>query len=429
MLTRRMWTCKLLRDLSTFRDVWESLFLRLSTELPVPPVLDRPLSMYSGADLECLLIRRISSELRWAYTENPPHDLRFKHGYLSEEDHMLYLDGGRDCRTIVDLELLYWGPMWNMAADMPERSTGSPLTFHLCLTPSLSDLSPENAQPEGVDGIHIFHLTVQGARGEAKLVSQKIKHLRDSRSITEVYHVTLRGDYLVRCLELEDEDAFRFEVYNWVLSNDSVHYTAYIDGVHAETQDSDVLLMPDGKVVVFSTTNVSIYDVSNLQPIPFGAAEVPILQPYWTSTDLNFSDQLFFSKSCRNSYASRATAVLDTAVFGLTIPHNIRVKPSYERLSNTVPEAGFACIGISKMYVYKEERGRGVIHTAGLLWQQDEIYKSLLHLPPEQWLHRRYELSYQWEDVPFFDESSNRIFSFAENSWIMIDFGNVYPKY
>ncbi|KAF9480916.1 hypothetical protein BDN70DRAFT_920158 [Pholiota conissans] len=472
-------TCKLLFDVSKSRAIWVSLFLRFSREGTVPPVLDRPLKRYTVAELENIVLKRISSEVRWAHSEKP-HEWKFRAQYPSDEDCVLLLDGGRWLLAMFQ-ENAKWGRVyvydldgkacpkiiislgiegrmdqfnsWHMDADRDLNNDDSSLSFTLCLTSTYrpaDDLGRDSGSDRPVNGVYIYRLTVKGQGHNAVLKAHKLKHLRDSQLATDdclVYSVALRGEYLVRYRNPPNpgsimEQFYTFEVYNWALSNNSVHYKACVDGIHRIQLDDNPLLLRDGKLLVFSSPVVSVYDIANLEPSPIGAVDIPTLESYWQFTDFSHSHQVHFSRPYRDSLASRVSVVLDNHVFGFTIPHDIQKNPSWQQLSESIfpPDELLYCVGINKIYFFEESQlgnGKGTVKTEGLLWDKGEGDKGCflselpLDLPVKHLSQRQFEppLRPWYDDVaPLFDESSNRIVTFSNKSWILLDFAYRQPQ-
>ncbi|KAF8180406.1 hypothetical protein BJ912DRAFT_1044914 [Pholiota molesta] len=53
-------TCKLFFDISNSWPLWVCLFYRLSSEVRVAPILERPISAYTAKELEYVVMHRIS---------------------------------------------------------------------------------------------------------------------------------------------------------------------------------------------------------------------------------------------------------------------------------------------------------------------------------------------------------------------------------
>ncbi|KAF9475423.1 hypothetical protein BDN70DRAFT_251190 [Pholiota conissans] len=414
-------------------------------------------------------MRRVWSEVRWAASKRPSQvRVLERESIPSEEDSLLLLDGGRWLLAMFDRDddwgCVYpydldekgrsphciidlgtdncRGPHWMMAADLVVGSHDqSSLEFNLCLTPYYPSLAPELS--DNLDwparSVHFYRLIVVGNSQNSDLEAHKIKSLHDLRPPSSemlLYHFVLRGDYLVRSLDLPDETGegvfYRLEVYNWVLSNDSEHYSAHINGNQPEDYDAEPVLIPAAKMICFLPNDISVYDLSKLQPNPIDAAQIPILKPYWSFTGLTFTMQSHLSRACCEPFASRVTAILDDSVVGFTIPHDIHQHPSYRQLSEcTFPDELFYCMGISKIYYYVDpvEGGHGSVKTIGLSWDEAEadsrVSGRFLDLPVERLSRRRFERPLRpWDsDIPpLFDESSNRILTFSKKYWLLLDF-------
>jgi hypothetical protein len=230
-----------------------SLFCRLSSELQVPPILERPISAYTAVELEYVVMRRISSEIGWATGAKPRLRVFSTPDWTTREDGdaVILLEGGRwiltcrnhdnwrvyaydldmplsqEPRCIIDLELNTGVEKdWRMFASL-DRNARPELAFNLCLAP---DPCPDIHMPElhniGIlDQIHIYRLTLKDNGTGTILEAHKFKSLgiRDEAVVFAIH-----GNYLVRCFNSYDHS---FEVCNWLLSDSDVHFKCYIDDV------------------------------------------------------------------------------------------------------------------------------------------------------------------------------------------------------
>ncbi|KAF8180404.1 hypothetical protein BJ912DRAFT_631956 [Pholiota molesta] len=223
-------TCQLFYDISISRPLWVCLFYRLSNEVRVPPILERPISAYTAEELEYVVMRRISSEVRWANGAEPRVRVLSMLDWDSKvdpdfevHDQVLVLDGGRwlltcrrrnrwrvyahdldmplsdseeEPRCIIDLNSEEQG--WQLAYDV-DRDATSELAYILCLIP-WSTIRPDDSPSDWAPAqIHIYRLTVKGRGNEATLEAQKLKSLpNDLPGIIEM--IDMRGHHLIRSI-------------------------------------------------------------------------------------------------------------------------------------------------------------------------------------------------------------------------------------
>jgi hypothetical protein len=243
-------SCKWLREISTARPLWAYLFNRLSIELMAPPLLERPINVYTGDELEQIVLRRISSEVRWA-SEQPPRTRSVPMDCDELKGARLLLEGGRwllkslrkhpsrvyaydldnplsqKPKCIIDLQTGTHPQIWRMAADVDRNE--SDLTFNLCIVPSCyGNYDNLNSPTMALGDIHIYRLTLDGFGSEATLKAQKIKTLDKGLQVGSRI-VSLQGRYLARCLRSSKPRYFCIEILDWVLSNSSTHSKSYID--------------------------------------------------------------------------------------------------------------------------------------------------------------------------------------------------------
>ncbi|KAF9475427.1 hypothetical protein BDN70DRAFT_956551 [Pholiota conissans] len=232
--------------ISNAREVWVSLLERLSRETFVPPVLNHPIGAYTAQDLERLVMRRISSEIRSREGKIPRRRACFEDNYPFEHSHV-FLAGGRwflgmahekenECgrvyaynldgedrgQCIIDLgilHLIYGGWLISCDTNMNE------LSYTISLTPTPT--SPQNPAKffNGIwprEGAHIYSLTVKGRGAGATLEAKEMKYLRFPKGhTTSSCNIVLAGNYIVRQLGICFTNPRVFEVWNWALSNDS----------------------------------------------------------------------------------------------------------------------------------------------------------------------------------------------------------------
>lgn len=242
-------SCKRLHEISTARPLWAYLFNRLSIELMAPPLLERPINAYSGDELEQVVLRRISSEVRWT-SEQPPRTRSVPMDYDELKDLRLLLEGGRwllksprkhpsrvyaydldkplsqKPKCIINLKTGKYPQVWRMAADVDRNE--SDLTFNLCIVPSCYGNDNLDSPAMTLGNIYIYRLTLDGCGSEATLKARKIKTL-DKGLQAGSRIISLQGRYLARCLLSFKFRYYWIEVLDWVLSNSSVHLKSYID--------------------------------------------------------------------------------------------------------------------------------------------------------------------------------------------------------
>ncbi|KAF9480913.1 hypothetical protein BDN70DRAFT_920155 [Pholiota conissans] len=451
-------TCRLLFEITNAREVWVSLFWRLSRENIVPPVLECSLSSYTAAELELVVMRRVSSEKRLRAGEKARERV-YLQDQIPMDDEQYLLDGGKWLLTMCN-EINKWGRVYvyNLDgepsgqciidlgistledADMymscdRDLNNKDVLAYTVCLSPRFS-FPPEPFMSVDGDwpgeGIHIYRLIAKGRGENATLEAKKVKYLRYPQFIEPVYDITLRGDYFVQCLEQGEEDdddpnVLSFEVWNWVLSDTLFHFKARIDVdvtlSDSDISDCDLVLLPSGKAVTF-THCISVYDLSNIRPTPIDRYDEPwALQPYWMSANFSFSSISAYSDPWRDSQVSRLSVVLDGIVFGLTVPHDKSKDPWYQQISDVnVSKFTIADIGMNKLLLYEEKDGRTILTTVGFLWDNDTDLFPKDHLPSAVGSPSRPFSTYICDLVPVFDESSNRLVVFSKGSCILLDF-------
>ncbi|KAF8178434.1 hypothetical protein BJ912DRAFT_984102 [Pholiota molesta] len=457
-------TCKRLHEVSTARPLWVSFFHRLSAELMPPPILERPVGTYTGEELEHIVLRRISSEVRWT-SERPPTvrnvPITIDH---QARDCTLLLEGGRwllltspqrgsgrvyaydlnspfsqEPQCIIDLGKTSGGARktWRMAADVD--SSESQLTFNFCLVPhttfepfSFSEKNDDPSMP--LADIHIYRLTLNGHGSDAVLVADKIKTLRNYfRTYSDP--ITLRGRYLARALCIPGTTSTwspsYIEVCDWVLSDDSKHLKLLFDVEYVNTvsplscllltfmikyiTQEHIALLPDRKLVAVSDYGVYLYDIANLQSAPPGELPaVSTIKPYWKHSHSTLYARTHLSKPYLHQDATRVALAADGAIYGLVIPRHSVANPWYGRLFDKIGmDTLSASLGIDKACVVGYS---GELEIASYLWPGDECktndVPSLL-VPTvcyKTW-DSPYEWStYEWSHYPLFDERSNRLF-------------------
>ncbi|KAF9475411.1 hypothetical protein BDN70DRAFT_996428 [Pholiota conissans] len=384
-------TCKLFFDLSTSRHLWISLFRRLCDEVLVAPILEHPIDTYTAAELELVVMRRISSEIRHK-AGLPPRVWTVLEGKECPplQDCVLFLDGGRwllamkfmednqgiyaydldapqkKPERIIDLQcgISTAVGIWHTALDMDAAFVESdnketPWMFHLCIAPRIPIKPSGHCEDWPFNKFHIYSLTLKGHGKDATLEARKIKSFYKSQA-TENLHFA--GHYLLVYPSFDDGlNSSCMEVFNWFLSDDSTHFKCHIIDAHS----SDILgdattLLRDGKVVVYSGDGTSVYDITNLVPIPVHqTSNIPVLQPYWHSTETAFSEEITCSEAHRDPKVSRITVITDEIIFGLTVPHDKSKAPWFQRLSDIgCPDEAMICIGLSKICLYEEDEGK-----------------------------------------------------------------------
>lgn len=169
---------------------------------------------------------------------------------------------------------------------------------------------------------------------------------------------------------------------------------------------------------------ITVYDITDLERVPAGKTdEIMMLQPYWIQK-LNLSSHPKYSTPFFDSHGTRLTVIMDGVVYGFTIPYDIGKSPQFQLISDVnVSDTWWTCSGISKMYAH--DTNKGVIRMLNFVWSGDEdVARDMSSLLPAvtHSSQRRCHIHFEWEDAPFFDESSNRILSFTNTHWVVLDF-------
>ncbi|KAF8166252.1 hypothetical protein BJ912DRAFT_1002810, partial [Pholiota molesta] len=441
--------CKRLFEISTARPLWMCLLYRLSAELMAPPILERPIDTYEGGELEHIVLRRISSEVRWT-SQLPPRARNVPIRINPGEDCTLLLEGGRwlllispprDCRRvyaydldkpssqepqcIIDLGEGSGNPQqsWLMEADVDPNE--SQLTFNLCLIPryTLEQYPAPSVYVPPAD-IHIYRLTLNGNRGEAMLMANKIKTLRNEfRAISA--RSNLRGCYLARHLNVYETASSSIEVCDWVRSDDSTHLKLHIalkSGI-----PKHIALLPDSKLVVVLGNDILLYDIANLRSVPSGELAnesmiQPMIQPYWKHLGSPMYEHTHLSKVYLHQHTTRMAVIVQGIVYGLVIPRQSNDDPWFEPLSDiTLSHTHAVSVGINKACV---QWRNGTVEIASYLWPGDESKMNDVPSPLVPAARfRTWDFPYEWCARPLFDERTNHIFSFIEGgSHVVVDF-------
>jgi hypothetical protein len=191
------------------------------------------------------------------------------------------------------------------------------------------------------------------------------------------------------------------------------------------------LLIPDGKLIAFTDSEILVYDVTTLLPSPAGKIDAMlVLQPYWRHTNVRLSARLHYSQPHSDSYVAQVALTIDGVILGLTVPHNTNNKPYIRQICNIdVSDTPMACVGINKMYAYdwrqskKDQKG---IKTVNFPWpeEEDNVTSNVSLLLPtvRQSSEHHLRLRYRWQCPPSIDERSNRMLTFGHNSWAIVDF-------
>jgi hypothetical protein len=138
------------------------------------------------------------------------------------------------------------------------------------------------------------------------------------------------------------------------------------------------------------------------------------------------SGEVFYSIPYPDLHVTRTTFIIDGDIYGLTIPHESRNTPSFERISNAaVSNTPLTCVGRNKICTH--DPNEGTIRTVHFVWPSDEDENrdvSLLLPALSQPNHHELCLPYVWDDdEPMLDDFSNRILLSVNGSWVVLELG------
>ncbi|KAF8178433.1 hypothetical protein BJ912DRAFT_984098 [Pholiota molesta] len=433
-------TCKRLSEISTARPLWAFLFNRLSLELMAPPILESPIDTYTGAELECSVLRCISSDIRWTSSHPRVRRVPITLGGLGE--FTVFVEGGRwllltSSRMVAgrvyayDLDKPFPEPLciidigeadpeqrWFMAADVDHNE--AQLTFNLCLFPYSTACDSSLEYPPG--GIHVYRVSLQGHGRDATLMARKLKSLQNGfRAYTLAF--TLRGHYLARSLGFYDGRYQCIEVCNWFLSDSSMHWKSYID--LNKYIPKNISLLPDEKLIVVSHDAIFLYNIANLHPILAGELvkdATQTIESYWKHSDATPVVRIHISKPYLHPCGTRLAIAMGGAIYGLTIAARSDKEPEYQLLSN-VNACGtlWTSVGIDKVYIHHPT---GHVETASYIWPDDEYHTNAApSLLVSTVRYQEWESPNHWSSVPLFDERSCRVFSTVDKGpCVVIDY-------
>ncbi|KAF8178424.1 hypothetical protein BJ912DRAFT_1045399 [Pholiota molesta] len=432
-------TCKRLHEISTARPLWAFLFNRLSVELMAPPILESPIDTYTGAELERTVLRSISSDIRWTSSQPRVRSIPITLDDLKE--FTVLVEGGRwllltssrlvagcvyaydldkspipEPLCIIDIGEADPEQLWLMAADVDHNE--AQLTFNLCLIPYSTARESSLQYPTG--GIHFYRVSLQGHGSDATLMARKLKTLQNGfRAYTSAS--TLRGHYLARSFDFDDENDPCIEICNWFLSDSSVHWKSYIVG----RIPKDLCLLPNNKLIVVLHEGIVLYNIANLHSVPAGEivnVSTRTIQSYWKHRDTTQARHIHISKPYLHPHGTRLAIAMGGAIYGLTIADRSGEEPKYQLLSSVnACHTLWASIGIDKVYIHWSG---GNVETASFIWPDDEYHtKAVPSLLVSTVRYQERNSPNDWSHIPFFDERSCRVFSaLRDGSCVVIDY-------